>query len=337
MVAVDGRGTVRICSPMARGNGACVVHESLQAGIPGYRVVPFDPRLTLFPPLLRLVPRPRADLVHASPDYAVCFRRDGAPLVVTFHSYMLDPAMRASNGLLRNLHNTTLLRSLTRAALDQARAVSSVSRFTADLVRSDLGWNGPVRVIYNGVDTETFRPPASAPPRQARVRVLYAGNLTNRKGVHLIPEILDALDPGVDFIYTTGLRTTRRRIKHARARCIGPVPHSEMPALYQAADILLFPTVREGFGLVVAEAMACGLPVVVSDCSSMPELVAEGRGGFLCPYGDAKAFAAKVNLLAADSALRGSMGEFNRTRAESLFSLGRMRAEYRALFEEALA
>ena len=55
-----------------------------------------------------------------------------------------------------------------------------------------------------------------------------------------------------------------------------------MHKVYQQSDILFFPTLREGFGLVVAEAMACGLPVVTTDCSSLPELIDHGKGGYLC-------------------------------------------------------
>ena len=79
---------------------------------------------------------------------------------------------------------------------------------------------------------------------------------------------------------------------------IGRVPHGEMPERYQQMDILLMPTVREGFGMAVAEAMACGLPVVASDCSSIPELVDDKKGGFLCPVGDTGAFADRINMLA---------------------------------------
>ncbi|MBI2995062.1 MAG: glycosyltransferase family 4 protein [Gammaproteobacteria bacterium] len=324
-------------SPMPRGSGAFVVHESLQAGIPGYRLEPFDPRLALLPPLLRFVPRPPADLIHTCPDCAACFSRANVPLIVTFHGYVLDAAMRNSSGPLRYLYYTTLLRRLTRVALEQARAVTGVSRFTAELVRRDMGWDGPIRVIYNGVDTEGFRPAASRAAHPGRVRVLYCGNLRAGKGVHLIPGILDALDPHVDFIYTAGLRTKGQRIPHPRAINAGSVAYQDMPALYNSADILLFPTLREGFGLVVAEAMACGLPVVASDCSSMPELVKAGEGGFLCTPSDVREFAARINLLAADPALRRRMGAFNRARAESLFRRERMLAEYRALFEEILS
>ena len=101
-------------------------------------------------------------------------------------------------------------------------------------------------------------------------------------------------------------------------------------------DILLMPTVREGFGLAVAEAMACGLPVVASDCSSIPELIDDGKGGYLCPIGDVDAFAEKINLLAESPTLRREMGEYNRTKVEKLFTLDRMVKNYQALFEEVL-
>ena len=110
-----------------------------------------------------------------------------------------------------------------------------------------------------------------------------------------------------------------------------------MPDIYRSKDLLLMPTVREGLPLAVLEAMACGLPVVASDCSSLPELIDHGKGGFLCPVGDVAAFAEKVNLLAESPALRREMGEYNRARVERMFTLDRMASEYEALFESVAA
>jgi glycosyltransferase involved in cell wall biosynthesis len=109
-----------------------------------------------------------------------------------------------------------------------------------------------------------------------------------------------------------------------------------MPKFYQQHDILIAPTVREGFGLAIAEAMACGLPVVASDCSAIPELIDDGMGGFLCPVGDVKAFADKINLLADSPKLRHEMGEYTRAKVEKMFTLDRMVKEYQDLFQEVL-
>lgn len=94
-----------------------------------------------------------------------------------------------------------------------------------------------------------------------------------------------------------------------------------MPQRYHQMDILLMPTVREGLSLAVLEAIDCGLPVVASDCSSLPEQVDPGKGGFLCPVGDVNAFAEKLNLLTESPALRREMGEYNRSKVEKIFNL----------------
>jgi glycosyltransferase involved in cell wall biosynthesis len=82
--------------------------------------------------------------------------------------------------------------------------------------------------------------------------------------------------------------------------------------------------------------MACGLPVVANNCSSLPEQIDNGKGGFLCPVGDVKALAEKINILAESPELRREMGEYNRIKVEEMFSLEKMAKGYRKLFEEVL-
>lgn len=77
--------------------------------------------------------------------------------------------------------------------------------------------------------------------------------------------------------------------------------------------------------------------MVATDCSSLPELIDHGKGGFLCPLGDVDAFAEKVNLLAESPALRREMGEYNRAKVERLFTLERMVLEYEELFEKVIS
>jgi len=324
--------TVSIASPMASGSGAYVVHKLLESRIRGYRVRSFDPRWTLFPPLLRRFADPRATLVHTTPDYAVFVRHPGVPLVVTFHNFVLDDFMRQYSSLAQRLHYRFDLRWWTQKALREAQAVTAVSRFTAGLVKQALGYAGEVRVIYNGIDTQAFTPRSR--PDDGIVKVLFSGNLTRRKGADLLPRIAERAAPNVRILYTTGLRIRSGLPEHPRLQCVGSVPYAAMPDLYREVDALLYPSVREGFGLSVAEAMASGLPVVATDCSSLPELVPPGKGGYLCPVGAADAFAEAVNRLAASASQRREMGEFNRARAERDFSLPRMIGEYEALFEE---
>ncbi|MCK5905069.1 MAG: glycosyltransferase family 4 protein, partial [Gammaproteobacteria bacterium] len=119
---------------------------------------------------------------------------------------------------------------------------------------------------------------------------------------------------------------------HPKLHCIGSIEYKDMPNLYRQYDILLSPTVREGLPMAVMEAMGCGLSVIATDCSSLPELIDEAKGGYLCPLGDVHCFAEKINLLADSHHIRTEMGEYNRSKVESHFTLEKMVAQYRDLF-----
>ncbi|MBW2570590.1 MAG: glycosyltransferase family 4 protein [Deltaproteobacteria bacterium] len=328
---------MNILSPMATGNGAYIIYRILSNKIPNYHICDYNPYWTLCPPALPFLCRRQGipDIIHTTPDYAAFFKRGKIPLVVTFHNLILDSFMERYSSLPQRIHYKTDLRFFTRKALSAATVVTAVSQFTAKLVKKELGYRGNVQVIYNGVDTNTFF--TKQKKETVLIKVLFSGNLTRRKGVDLLPLIADKLNANIEILYTTGLRTKKKLPAHPNLKNIGAVPYSYMPKIYQDADILLFPTVREGFGLAAAEAMACGLPVVASNCSSIPELVNHGKGGFLCPVGDVEAFAEKINLLADSPKLRHEMGEYNRSKVEKMFTLDRMVNEYRELFEEVLS
>jgi len=328
---------MNILSPMATGNGAYIIHRILGNEIPNYHICGYNPYWTLCPPALPFLCRWQGipDIIHTTPDYAAFFKRGKTPLVITFHNFVLDKEAVAHGALLQRIHHQTDLRFFTRKALSAATIVTAVSQFTAKLVKKELGYRGNVQVIYNGVDTNTFFPKQKK--ETELIKVLFSGNLTRRKGVDLLPLIAEKLDANIEILYTSGLRTKKKLPDHPNLKNIGAVPYSYMPKVYQDTDILLFPTVREGFGLAAAEAMACGLPVVATNCSSLPELISEGKGGYLCELGNADKFAARINELAASPALRREMGEFNRTRVEEKFTISRMVKEYQQLFEEAIS
>ncbi len=328
---------MNIFSPMATGNGAYVVHQALANKIPNYHICGYNPYWTLFLPALPFLCRRQGipDIIHTTPDYAAFFKRGKIPLVITFHNFVLDKEAVAHSTLLQRIHYQTDLQFFTQKALFAATVVTAVSQFTAKLVKKELGYRGNVQVIYNGVDTNTFFPKQKKETQL--IKVLFSGNLTRRKGVDLLPLIAEKFDTNIEILYTTGLRTKKTLPAHPNLKNIGAISYSDMPKVYQDADILLFPTVREGFGLAAAEAMACGLPVVASNCSAIPELIDNAKGGFLCPVGDVKAFAEQINLLADSPKLRHEMGEYNRSKVEKLFTVQRMVNKYRELFEEVLS
>jgi glycosyltransferase involved in cell wall biosynthesis len=326
---------MQIISPLASGNGAHVVHQMLANNIDNYRVCSYNPWLTLFPPLLYPVCRSCApDLVHTTPDYAIFSARKNTPLVITFHNYILDLYMRPYSSALQRLHYATDLKYLTGKAISRASCITAVSHFIANLVKEDMSTDKEIRVIYNGINENHFVPRKTQ--GNGKFRALFSGNLSARKGAELLPEIAEHLNPNIEILYTTGLRATRKLADHPALTCVGSVPYNEMPNLYQSADLLLFPSMREGFGLAAAEAMACGLPVIASNCSSLPELVTDGKGGYLCKPGDPVAFADRINTLADSPGQCSEMAAYNRARVEKRFSLTRMVNTYKSLFEEIL-
>lgn len=322
---------------MPTGSGAYIVHKTIERHLGNYEVVDFNPYWTLLPITLPFVASVgKASLVHTTPDYGFFFRRKKTPLILTFHSYVIDRDTRPFGSIAQQFHHATDLRFFTKLSMREATRVTAVSRFMAWMVRKDLGYTGHIDLIYNGIDAQLFRPNQVHRIPSTEIRVLFSGNPTKRKGANLLPLIADKLSKNICIYYTSGLRSGRPLPDHAACKCIGSVAYKDMPDLYRKMDILIMPTVREGFGLAVTEAMACGLPVVASNCSSIPELVDEGSGGFLCAVGDTVDFAKKINRLADSLLLRQEMGEYNRAKIEKYFTLDRMVQQYKDLFEKSL-
>lgn len=117
----------------------------------------------------------------------------------------------------------------------------------------------------------------------------------------------------------------------------GHLPESEKVDYYRAADLLVFPSLMEGFGLVVAEAMSCGLPAIISDRGSLPELLEDGEGGFVCDPTDRGAFVRSVLRLASEPDLRSKLGNANRERVDRMFRWDLCAAATERVYDEVLA
>ena len=321
---------------MAWGNGAYILHKMLEKRMPNYMVRGYNPYLTIIPfSLPWAAPVKGADLIHTAPDYGLFFSSRKIPTVVTVHHYMCDGKMDSYSSVIQKIHYRTDLKWFIKKSIALATVLNAVSHYSANHIKKELHLHQKVQVIYNGID-EAFFTPSRNKRKFSSVNVLFCGNLIRRKGAHWLPSIADNFKKGINIHYTSGLNKSFSRVKNKNIINLGQIPYEAMPEVYQQHDILIAPTVREGFGLAIAEAMACGLPVVASDCSAIPELIDDGMGGFLCPVGDVKAFANKINLLADSPKLRYEMGEYNRAKVEKMFTLDRMVKEYQDLFQEVL-
>jgi glycosyltransferase involved in cell wall biosynthesis len=272
------------------------------------------------------------DILHSN-SWNGCAFKNEQPLVVTEHHVVHDPAYAPYRTLPQKAYHRWIYRC-ERKSFEASDAVTCVSQYTRKKLEESFGFSDSV-VIYNGVDTSVFR---SAEPEndewnipQNKTVLFFAGNLTRRKGADLLPAIMKHLGENYILVVTSG----QREISLGGLKNIINIGHLNpvhLVNIYNRCDIFLTPSRLEGFGLSAAEAMACGKPVVATNGSSLPELVIDGKGGFLCRMDDVKDFAEKIRYLAADEELRNEMGSFNRKRVEEKFTLEKMTEEYLALY-----
>jgi len=202
-----------------------------------------------------------------------------------------------------------------------------------------------VEVIHDGVDTQTFRPLEDV--EKEPDRILFVGNSEDRnKGARYLVEALHILHREMDF-HLTFVDRPREELNlvpslvkrwglQGRVKFTGRVSTDELVRLYNSAQILVSPSVYEGFGLPAAEAQACGTAVVSTTAGALPEVVAHGETGWLAPPGDAAALADGIRRLMSDPELRARMGAAGRKRMVERFTWRETARKTVALYEEVL-
>ncbi len=231
-------------------------------------------------------------------------------------------------GPLRRLHRRTYYALLTalerRIYTDPTVALAAVSPRTAGLLGKYFGRHD-VRVIPNGVDTSQFSPAARLSRRdQARALrhfydndsvLLLIGNDWGNKG---LPSILEALpkllDTPVRLLIVGDDATASSREMAGRMgvldRCSWEPARADILDAYAAADIYVSPSREDSFGMPVAEAMACGLPVITSACAGVSALLHDGLDSFvLRDPRDVDSLAKLIRMLCEQEDLRSRMGQ----------------------------
>ena len=256
------------------------------------------------------IPQPPAwaTVAHVNTWLHTRFIPRGLPVVATIHHAVHHPDASAYKGPLRAAYHHWWIAPNERRVLRHAQTVVAVSHFVADSARHSL-LDVPMQVIYNGVDTERFRPGKRQPGEP--FKLLFVGSWMARKGVDLLAPILHQLGKGFVLHYTGGPAAEKDK-SHMPPNMIDMGRLQGDPAVVaamQSADALLFPSRSEGFGLVAAEAMACGLPVIAARSASLVEVVADGQTGVLCQPDDVAEFVAAVRSLAADTTRYGVLAK----------------------------
>ncbi|HUO85979.1 MAG TPA: glycosyltransferase family 1 protein [Thermoanaerobaculia bacterium] len=273
--------------------------------------------------------------------------RPPVPSVVTVHDLTALLFPEAHTARVRWSMLPFLARSLATA-----RQVVAISQATA----ADVAVHFPevrdrLRVVPNGVDRR-YRPAGADEVAAIRAGLgapdgylLAVGTLEPRKNLGTLLtawEALAAADRAFPPLVLVGgagweTRSFRRRLAELERRGLrhlGRVDDDRLLALYQGATAFAYPSLYEGFGLPVLEAMACGVPVVTSDVSSLPEIA--GDAALLVDPRDASALARALRRLIDEPALAADLAARGRIRAAE-FSWERTAAAMEDVFREALA
>jgi glycosyltransferase involved in cell wall biosynthesis len=294
--------------------------------------------------------RARLDVLHCTANTAPLVA--SVPRVVTLHDVIfLEGGLPPGGSWYQRLGNA-YRRLVVPPAVRRAAAVTTVSRYEAGRIRAALPEvAGRLRVVPNAVAPH-FRPLDDPAARHAvaqryglpRRFVFFLGNTDPKKN---LPGTLaayvryarqaggDALPMVVADVGRERLRAALQRLGAAdlEARFVLPgyIAHADLPAVYSQCSLFLYPSLRESFGLPILEAMACGAPVLTSDCASMPEV--GGEAAVLVDPRDPAAMAQAMTrvLSGPEEQLRRAMAGVRHARG---FSWTRAARQMLAVYEE---
>jgi glycosyltransferase involved in cell wall biosynthesis len=208
------------------------------------------------------------------------------------------------------------LKPLVRRIWQEAAVVTSISPAHRQLAHATLA-GLPIRVIPNGVDTDVFHPRAE-PRDRGRLEFVCVGRLIERKGQHHLLRAFARLQASgmPAHLRLIGVGDAERALRRLADELnlsrdvtfAGPLAHAQVAEAYRQADVFVLPSQNEGMSVAVLEAMASGLPVIVTPTAGAPGLVSDGVEGRIVPWADVPALAAALRQLAHDPAGRLRLG-----------------------------
>jgi glycosyltransferase involved in cell wall biosynthesis len=184
----------------------------------------------------------------------------------------------------------------------------------------------PEKMFVNplGVDLSFFNPPAGDDRGDGVFRVIQVGGVIARKGVqYLIRAFSELKLPNSELIFVgTGyenspIRPVLNRYAADNIKFLGVISRAELPVCYGQSSVFVLPSIADGFAAVVTEAMACGIPAIVTENVGSGDLIREGETGFVIPIRDVEALKESLLLLYRDRERCREMGRAARRSVEA--------------------
>ena len=313
---------------LERERGLLRLDERRHVSIETVRYGPFSPRSTLALP--RVLRRLRADVFHST-NFMLPLRRTPCAAVATIHDLIPFVAPHYVPRA-RKTRCLALYRWGTRRAARLADRIIAVSEHTRrDIVEHLRIPDENVAVVYNGL-SDAFRPAYGESARELRARFGVTGKLIVAAGradpyknlLGLVRAVERLVGEGrsdltclligePDDRYPEVARYVKGHGLARHVRFTGYLTHDDLIGAYQEADLVVHPSLYEGFGFPPLEAMACGTPVVSSDRTSLPEVL--GDAAVLVDPADTDAFAHAIGRALDDEELRAALRQKGLERA----------------------
>ncbi len=281
-----------------------------------------------------------------NPIYFTIVKSMNRSVVLTLHNSRtigIDP----TTDLLGQMYDDTV----GKIIFDTCDYITAVSRDTLEKTLTEERFRKKARVIYNGVDEKVFNPKVDGTEMRERlevkddeIMVLTIARLVEQKGIKYLIDAMDKIRNTNVKLIILGRGPKEKELKKQIKKLeledkvklvTDRLPAEDMPKMYAASDIFALPSLYEPFGLVVAEAMATGKPVVASRIGGIPEVMGD-RTGFLVKPRDSNELATKIALLASDEKLRKEFGKNARERVEKYFTWDKIAEDYKSFYNEIL-
>jgi glycosyltransferase involved in cell wall biosynthesis len=186
-----------------------------------------------------------------------------------------------------------------------------------------------IKVIPYGIDVEKYTPRTARPLRSGPLKLLFVGTICQRKGIKYLIEAVDLLPAGSVELTVCGHSVDDLKLLRNCKSLVSVRPFispQELLDVYRSSDVFVFPSLAEGFGHVLLEAMASGLPIISTTRTAAPDLIREGEEGLIIEPGSVAGIVQAIEYFLQWPEKVDSMGQAARVRAEH-FTWGKFRLQ----------
>ena len=303
------------------------------------------------------------DIIHYTNDYfepSIPPEAKDIPLILTVHH-----PIHTENRIFKKKYGWSLyyikylllrkvpyLKMVNRIICEKADSIITVSKCTASEIIDNRVQQEKVTVIPNAVDIKRFNPDVDSRAMKERIGlisgkiILFVGRLDHNKGIIYLLDAFEKLaEKSIEISLLIAGKGPLEPVirsfikKHnleGKVRLLGKVTDQDLPALYNISDIVVLPSLIEGFGIVLLEAMASGKPCITTKACGTEEVVVENETGVIVPIMDNMALARALQTLIADRERMSRYGEAGLKRIKDEFTWERVARKTEEVYYKAI-